>query len=77
MINVLVNDSLDGIAPTFSNVMLTQTVAPSHPRIVLNTSTGEVTVAPGTPGGTYTLTYQICELLNPTNCDTAVVTVTV
>ncbi|WP_235567891.1 hypothetical protein, partial [Lysobacter sp. Root690] len=25
----------------------------------------------------YTLTYQICELLNPTNCDDATVTVTV
>jgi hypothetical protein len=32
---------------------------------------------PGTPAGSYTLTYQICEVLNASNCDTAVVTVTV
>ncbi|MFZ2753339.1 MAG: OmpA family protein, partial [Lysobacteraceae bacterium] len=40
-------------------------------------ATGAVTVAAGTPAGTYTLVYQICEQLNPTNCDTATVTVTV
>ena len=43
----------------------------------LNPATGAVNVAPGTPAGTYTLVYQICEILNPTNCDTATVTVTV
>ena len=32
---------------------------------------------PGTPAGPYTLTYQICEVLNPSNCDTAIVTVPV
>ncbi|NHM08404.1 hypothetical protein G4D82_14360, partial [Flavobacterium sp. CYK-4] len=37
----------------------------------------DVLVAAGTPAGTYTLTYQICEILNPSNCDTAIVTVTV
>ena len=42
-----------------------------------NPATGEVSVAPGTPAGTYTLVYEICEFLNPTNCDTAVVTMTV
>jgi uncharacterized repeat protein (TIGR01451 family) len=36
-----------------------------------------VSVAPLTPGGTYTLTYRICEILNPTNCDDALVTVEV
>ena len=34
-------------------------------------------VAAGTAAGTYTLTYQICEVLNPLNCDQAIVTVTV
>src|SRR6185436_13024996 len=38
---------------------------------------GSVDVAPGTASGTYQLTYRICEVLNPTNCDTAVVRVTV
>jgi hypothetical protein len=36
-----------------------------------------VLVAAGTPAGNYSLVYQICEILNPTNCDTATVSVTV
>jgi uncharacterized repeat protein (TIGR01451 family) len=34
-------------------------------------------VAPGTPAGAYSYPYTICEIANPTNCDTAVATVTV
>jgi len=36
-----------------------------------------VNVAAGTPAGNYTVTYQICDKLNPTICDTASVTVPV
>src|SRR5690606_13405627 len=43
----------------------------------LDPSTGVVTVPPGTPAGDYEITYQICEVLNPANCDTAVVQVPV
>ncbi|MBC8644220.1 putative Ig domain-containing protein [Flavobacterium lindanitolerans] len=42
-----------------------------------NTSTGAVSVNAGTPAGTYTFDYTICEVLNPANCDTAQVTVNV
>jgi trimeric autotransporter adhesin len=38
---------------------------------------GSVSVAPNTPAGTYTVDYTICENLNPTNCDTTTVTITV
>jgi gliding motility-associated-like protein len=38
---------------------------------------GTITVAAGIAAGTYSVTYQICEVLNPTNCDQAVVTITV
>ena len=38
---------------------------------------GTVTVAPDTPAGTYVIEYTICENLNPDNCSTATVTVTV
>ncbi|HQH15064.1 MAG TPA: PKD domain-containing protein, partial [Bacteroidales bacterium] len=75
--NVLSNDLLNGSAPTLSLVDLTIVTPPSHSGIVLDLLTGEVTVAPGTPAGTYTFTYQICEILNPTNCDDALVTVVV
>jgi uncharacterized repeat protein (TIGR01451 family) len=34
-------------------------------------------VPAGTPAGTYTIVYRICENLNPANCDTATITVTV
>ena len=74
VVNVYTNDTLNGTAVVPSEVILTTTV--SNPNLVLNPN-GNVDVIPGTPAGTYTLTYQICEVLNPTNCDTAVVSVTV
>ncbi|MFK8267872.1 Ig-like domain-containing protein, partial [Capnocytophaga cynodegmi] len=44
----------------------------------LDTTTGNVTVPAGTPAGTYTIVYRICESGNPVNnCDTATVTVIV
>ena len=36
-----------------------------------------ITVAAGTPAGTYTVEYEICENNNPTNCATVTETVTV
>ncbi|WP_206733887.1 gliding motility-associated C-terminal domain-containing protein [Flavobacterium stagni] len=74
--NVLVNDTLNGQPVTLAQVNLTQ-VSTTSPNVTLDPATGAVNVAPGTPAGTYTLVYQICEILNPTNCDTATVTVTV
>ncbi len=74
--NVLTNDLLNGSTPLLANVNLTQT-ATTNAGVTLNTATGSVNVAPGTPSGTYTVTYQICEKINPSNCDTALVTVTV
>jgi hypothetical protein len=52
-------------------------VASTHAGIALNLSSGAVTVAGGTPVGTHTLTYRICEIAMPSNCDEAVATVTV
>ena len=39
--------------------------------------TGNVDVAAGTPAGSYSFDYQICERLNPTNCTTATIRVSV
>ncbi len=72
--NVLDNDSLNEETATLDTVNLTL-VATTNPGVTLNTSNGSVNVAPGTPGGTYALTYEICDKLNPTNCDQATVTV--
>jgi len=38
---------------------------------------GSVTVAPGTPEGSHTIRYRICEVLNPANCSQTTVTVVV
>ncbi|MBG6062736.1 gliding motility-associated-like protein [Flavobacterium sp. CG_9.1] len=72
--NVLVNDTLNGVPVLASQVVLT-TFSSSNTGVTLSGT--DVVVAPGTPAGSYTLVYQICEILNPTNCDTATVTVTV
>ncbi len=74
--NVLDNDTLNGEPVDPADVTLTQ-VSTTDPNVTLNPATGSVDVAPGTPSGTYTVVYQICENLNPTNCDTATVTVEV
>jgi hypothetical protein len=72
-INVLDNDILN-----CSAVMPSQVIITSTPTTELKVNTdGTVTVTPGTAAGIYTISYQICEILNPTNCDTAIVTVVV
>ncbi|MDP1548393.1 MAG: T9SS type A sorting domain-containing protein, partial [Anaerolineales bacterium] len=72
--NVLANDLLNGVAVIPSEVTLTF-VSSSDPGVTLVGS--NVVVAAGTAAGDYTLIYQICEVLNPTNCDTAIVYVPV
>ena len=74
--NVLANDTLNGAPATVSNVTLSQ-VSTSNPNVTLDPATGAVNVAAGTPAGSYTITYQICETLNPTNCHQASITITV
>ena len=74
-------DTLNGVPVTIGQVNLT-VVTPAvaingGPVPTVNTTTGQIAIPVGTPAGTYTITYQICEKLNPTNCDTAVVTITV
>ncbi|MCH7415919.1 hypothetical protein MM213_20630, partial [Belliella sp. R4-6] len=72
--SVLGNDTLNGDPLDPADVTLT--VVSSDPELTLNPD-GTITVAPNTPAGDYELTYSICEVLNPDNCATATVTVTV
>ena len=76
VLNVFDNDTLNGAPVDPADVTLTETVADPTGALILNPD-GSVDVAPGTPAGTYELTYEICEILNPDNCTTSVVTVTV
>ena len=74
VVNVFSNDQLDGIPVEPEEVTLTS--IGNDPPLHLNPD-GSIDVTPGTRGGTYTLEYQICEKLNPDNCSTATVTITV
>ena len=72
-LNVLTNDTLNGVAIVPADVTITPvTTGP----LTVNAD-GTVTVAPGTPAGPYTVSYTVCEVLNPANCDTADVIINV
>jgi len=71
--NVLTNDTLNGVGVNPADI----TLAPVTQGPLTVNADGTVDVAPNTPAGIYTATYEICEVLNPTNCDTATVTVVV
>lgn len=71
--SVLVNDRFNNTAATTAKVAVSMvSVLPRF--ITFNTSTGAFTVKPKARSGTYTYTYRICEIANPTNCDTATAT---
>jgi uncharacterized repeat protein (TIGR01451 family) len=72
-LNVLTNDTLNGSPVNPAAV----TLAPVTTGPVTVNADGTVTVAPNTPSGSYPVTYQLCEVINPANCDTAIVTITV
>ena len=86
--NVLSNngngaDSLNGI-PIFNLNLITLSIIvpaiPNNPGSLVpfvNLLTGVISIPANTPAGNYTITYQICEIANPTNCDTAIVTINV
>ncbi|KAF2343050.1 Ig-like domain-containing protein, partial [Flavobacterium tistrianum] len=69
-INVLANDKLNGHPVNPADVILT---AEKFPQGITLNQDGTIDVAPGTNGGDYILTYQICEKANPDNCSSATV----
>ena len=69
--SVIINDTLNGVVVTTTNTDVTPTT--EGPLSI--DANGIVTVAAGTPAGTYTITYTICETgAVPANCDTATAT---
>jgi uncharacterized repeat protein (TIGR01451 family) len=76
--NVLENDFINGLPVIPSQISIEQIVPASNPGVTINTSTGDVSVSPGTPAGNYTLIYKICMDSNQLfECDSAQVKVTV
>ncbi|HEU4789682.1 MAG TPA: gliding motility-associated C-terminal domain-containing protein, partial [Flavobacterium sp.] len=76
VINVFTNDTLNTEVLNPADVKLTVLIPDPQGGIILNTN-GTVDVKPNTPTGTYTLTYQICEIADAGNCDSAIVTINV
>jgi YVTN family beta-propeller protein len=74
--NVLTNDKLAGAPATLTTVILT-VVSSTNPGVTLKPASGSVSVAAGTAEGVHSLVYRICETASPSNCDEAIVTVTV
>lgn len=74
-IHIFDNDTFFGNVATTSNVSLSQISTSSF--ISLNLFSGIATVEPNTPPGTYNLTYQICNPINSTQCDQAIISVIV
>lgn len=75
--NVLSNDTTDGQPSTLVNSTLTVVTAASNPGVVLDPTTGKVTVAATVPPGIYTITYQLCDQGSPAACSMTTATVTV
>jgi uncharacterized repeat protein (TIGR01451 family) len=72
------NDTLNGNSIGWSNSVILTQLSTTHPNVnLVTTDGGYIIVGAGTPAGTYLINYQICEIANPSNCDTAVITVNV
>ncbi|MFY8165363.1 MAG: hypothetical protein ACOVJ8_02150, partial [Sediminibacterium sp.] len=77
VLNVLSNDTLHLASANIGQVVIGVVTNASHPGVTLNTTNGSVSVAPYTPTGNYTIQYRICDTLNTTNCDTALINISV
>ncbi|WP_276165720.1 Ig-like domain-containing protein [Zobellia alginiliquefaciens] len=73
VLNVFDNDEFNGAVLNPTSVTITPV---TNGPLTVN-GDGSVDVANNTGTGSYTVNYQICDAANPTNCDTATVTVNV
>ncbi|MEO6176247.1 MAG: gliding motility-associated C-terminal domain-containing protein, partial [Flavobacterium circumlabens] len=76
LLNVFSNDTKNGLPIVVSEINLTVLTSDPTGYVKLNPD-GTLVLAANAPAGTYELTYQICEKLNPTSCSTASIKVTV
>lgn len=76
VVNAFTGDTLNGTAAGPANTVLSVAPGSAVPAgLTFNTATGAVNVAAGTPIGTYSFNYQICEIGFPANCRTATILV--
>lgn len=76
-INVFDNDTLNGEPVDPADITTSILTPAADPGVVLDPSTGIVSIGPNVPAGPYTIEYQICETLNPTNCSISTVEIVV
>lgn len=72
--SILSNDTLNGVVPAATQLNITIAQAPTKGTATLNANGTLTYVAGTTQSGTETFSYQICDKLNPTVCDTGLVT---
>ena len=78
VVNAFTGDTVNGVVASPANATLAVAATSSVPAgLTFDTATGNVSVNPGTAAGTYSFDYTLCETLNPTNCQTATISVTV
>ena len=76
--NILTNDRIGAQTPTVATVTIHTTTPTSTTTPRIDPNTGNVIIPAGTPSGTYTMTYYLCERANSSNCSSpTTVTVTV
>ena len=75
--NVLTNDAYNGTTGLVGNASVTLSWGNLPVGIQTTTTVGELKVPAGTPAGTYTISYRLCEALNSSNCSTATATIVV
>jgi len=74
--SVLSSDLINGMLLDPADVVITNTSS-SDPDVTLDVSTGLITVAPNTPFGTFIVDYEICDIVDLTNCSTVTETIEV
>ena len=72
--DVTSNDTLDGVLITDTDVIISVTDDNGLTGVTI-AANGDIIVPAGSIAGTYILVYQICEVLNTDNCDSATATV--
>ena len=75
LVNVFENDTKNGIKLNPSDVKLTPGTDPKGYLTI--DANGNAVLGANAPAGNYELTYEICEVLNPTNCSSNKIEVTV
>jgi CshA-type fibril repeat protein len=68
--NVLGNDKLNSTPVVADAITIRVTDTAGIPGVTISPN-GDLIIPRGATAGTYTITYEICEVVNPTNCDTA------